>query len=541
MASTFIAAAAVAGLAAPAAANHIPIALDTAGIRTPMPGEGYLAFVKTTASGLPLGEERTGWTDARNPAYFNGGAGNAYNILDRDEIWGYDRSDKRILVNNTVVTHTNNGANPNQTAAAPSARILQDFAYANQIYQQIGISVINESVAGANVNVPNAMAAPPTATTAGTPDSDRVLAANRSANALTINNYYTVGYTGGSPVGFTVAPEDTLAPGVRANAGTILTDAFNRDTFAHELGHFVEDQYRFPGGVHSPNNDDLMATSGGGFRLTPNANTKGSANDAPSHPGRTNGNLGGVDLLGAPMTNPADAVPRPSYNQALAVYNAEKDGNLYVQTRDRANFHGDRADFDWVEDSYPLEDIGGLADNHTGPRDNLYFIKEATNGFLHPGHDHGNFAGELADPDFGGATFKFADVFSTIARYSDNDVDAAGNWSPRGSALDYLVEFSADGTLWAAGTPISVFVDGWTVETMSDDYVARWQSPFDANLLRIRSVFTGTDGHDGNTQIDAVIVASVPEPAGAAAVAVLVTAAGAVRIRRGRAPRVPAA
>ncbi|MFW6125000.1 MAG: PEP-CTERM sorting domain-containing protein, partial [Pirellulales bacterium] len=121
----------------------------------------------------------------------------------------------------------------------------------------------------------------------------------------------------------------------------------------------------------------------------------------------------------------------------------------------------------------------------------------------------GNFG---ALDDFNQASFRFADVFSLTLRYSDSDINALGAPSFREGALDYGVLFLAqDGVTLAAGTPISVFTDGWTNKTLVDNYLTRWMSPFAAIGMFVFGL-TG-DGHDGTAQIDAVIVAQqIPEP-----------------------------
>ncbi len=86
------------------------------------------------------------------------------------------------------------------------------------------------------------------------------------------------------------------------------------------------------------------------------------------------------------------------------------------------------------------------------------------------------------------------------------DVDAEGDRSLRDSVLDYLLEFSVDGIGWVAGTVEEVFIDGWTFNSAAEDWVARWLSPVDAHFVRISKLIT--NGHDGNTQIDAIIAAT---------------------------------
>jgi hypothetical protein len=63
-----------------------------------------------------------------------------------------------------------------------------------------------------------------------------------------------------------------------------------------------------------------------------------------------------------------------------------------------------------------------------------------------------------------------------------------GEWSRRHSALDYQTpEFSRNGSTWFDGTLVTVFRPGWTNRSEADDGVARWSSPFDATMVRIRS------------------------------------------------------
>ena len=118
-----------------------------------------------------------------------------------------------------------------------------------------------------------------------------------------------------------------------------------------------------------------------------------------------------------------------------------------------------------------------------------------------------------------------ADVVSQIAWWTDMDVGADGNWSLRESALDYTLQFSADGINWRAGTVRKVFIEGWTTNSDAENWIARWESPVDAKFVRISELIV--NGHDGNAQIDAIIV---PEPTALAILAM--GAAALVRKRR---------
>jgi hypothetical protein len=498
-------------------ANHVPAGLDVPGLRPNMgPGEGYLAFIKTTPP-LPLGEERTGWTDARHPA-FDG---------TRDNTRGFDFSDFSVRVSTHTVTDTDGDMG---VANVTAQRIRDDFNIANAAYAQAGISVFhagNQATNGNDITVsgPNNL-----------PEAklSQLFGVNRTAD---INSYYVnnipdaAGYalppTYAARGGFDNGGNTTgaLPPGSPTfNNGFAVENNYRNDTWAHELGHFLLDTNRFSAGgnFHSGNADDLMASGAQGgvaFRTVPSFTSKDGAGFGLKDPGRANGSLGTTSHFGVntvPLGGGAGTFQARQLHESPSV--------LHV---DRADFAADRADFDWVEDSWQLEDFMGKADNHPGARENLYFIKGPINQSPHTGHDHHNW-GELNLSAFGGNTFKFADVVSVIGRYVDMDVDAAGNWSRRDSALDYLVEFSADGANWVSGVPIAVYIDGWTNAATSEDYVARWMSPVDATSLRIRAVFTGTNSHDGNTQIDAVIVSSVPEPA---SIGLVIAISSAVVIR----------
>ena len=497
------------GMTPIANAGHISTALDVDALRTALASQGYLAFAVNTLQN-PVGSERTGWTDIRHPA--NDGT----NVNTTNASIGYDRSDRWIQAHNKIVK-TDNGAGGTVTA---NPNIPRDYDYANAAYAHIGLSVLSTGQQNVDHSTGNAGGLPVVTDpiNIGPPfpdDQDMIqgVAANRQA-APVVNNYYAVnGRTSTNGV-----LRGVTAPPVSAQDGTMVFDNAANDTFAHELGHFLLDNNKFNNvgdTGHSPNATDLMA-AGGLPRSLPDGTQKGGGNTAPAQPGPSNGNLGGKSLFAANV----DTAGNGTYDQKQA--NAIT-ASPYVQSASpliRESQNGDRADFDWVEDSLVLEGIGGNVDNHPGFDAMVWQIGAAfasthiSNGTQVDSdtivHDHGGW-GEL---DLGGFTMEFfnvVDVISQIARYTDMDVDAGGNWSARESSLDYILGFSVDGQVWQDGVVQKVFIKGWTEASDADNYVARWTTDIEAKYVRILAL-TG-DGHDGNTQIDAIVAGVIPAPA----------------------------
>ena len=483
-----------------------PNLAEGANLRTPMINEGYLSF---RHSGPTFnGEERTGWTDIRHPAYFKGTGGPQILTTDPNGI-GYDRSDFHVDVRNIIVKDANGvEANPN---------IERDYDFANQIYAQLGISVLNAgnvSTTYNNITFP--------ITQPG--EVNLILAANR-AGSVTVNNYYIRDFDDNpnpqtnppsGTFGLTRSPEDS------PNHGLLIIDparGARSDTFAHELGHFLIDDQRFAGNnqcktVHSGVATDLMAC--GNRRTIPEEQQKGSGNTAPSGPGQKVGNIGGLSLFDGEKLRPKGSAGAFDIPQIAGILDKASDGNSYVQRQDNGFTHGDRADFDWVEDNIPLELAGAgpggdnLADNHDGVDFMIWEIGNiAASSHPNPDHDHGDWS-ELKLGRFNGNTFQIVDVISQIARYADMDVDASGQWSPKESALDYIIEFSSDSINWVRGTLNSVFEDGWTLASKAEDYVARWFTDIAAKFVRIAAQPLGGN-HDGNTQIDALIAGTAKD------------------------------
>jgi len=295
------------------------------------------------------GEDLTGWIDIRNPAFYNGADGRSTTITNTTDPrgLGYDRSDFQVRVQNVISTDKNGvTAGPNQ------ASIERDYNFANQIYRQLGISPLSTGNVDArygNVTFPvdiNTFA-----------EVNKLWAANRPGGN-TVPNYYVRDFTPGAS-GVGAGPN---FPGGNQN-GTAIADAHNRDSLAHEVGHFLLDNSRFnfpengnTDQFHSPVVTDLMRTGTPG-RTIPNDNVKEAVilngqfdrlNGAPSQPGQRVGNIGGLDQFSAPvgpMGGPFTTA------QIDAIYNSAS-----VVRADHGATFGDRADFNFVEDNIPLEE-----------------------------------------------------------------------------------------------------------------------------------------------------------------------------------------
>jgi hypothetical protein len=464
--------------------SHITSLRDVNGFRDRLVREGYLDFGTFR---IP-GEERTGWTDIRHPAY----EANT-NLAITDRKLGFDRSDHQVKVSNKLITVSNQ---------APSPQIARDYNFAGQIYAQAGVSVLSTGSEGFHFG--NAADLPVNISFPGAGNEQNRIQGTLRQGAPIVNNYYVKSLSRGSSTD--AIDGSTLVPSEFANHGTMIADVAGHDVFAHELGHFLLDEGLFPGEkFHSPLLNDLMAD--GADRKLPGPAPKygplaASPNGGPPfQPGKQNGpKLGIVDHFIAALDTGGTQISK--------IRNSP-----FVTNEDNHPHAGDRADFDWVEDNFYLEAIGGKADNHPDIDKMIWSIGAIGTPHPDPDHDHGDWA-ELPYDAFQGSSFRVFDVISQISRYTDMDISTVDNlWSMRESALDYSVEVSADAVNWITLLePSKVFIQGWTSASDAENYLARWQSPIAAKYVRIAGL--NTSGHDGNTQIDAIIAGTsqVPEP-----------------------------
>ena len=222
-------------------------------------------------------------------------------------------------------------------------------------------------------------------------------------------------------------------------------------------------------------------------------------------------------LIGTPVfTSPPGAI----HTEEFTGYTLG-DGTDIIEIGDSDTTAGDRADFDWVQENRAIEFGGG--GNHAPVVGAMGWTVGSPEVSPHidpgTGAPHGHALPELENETYSQAFFTGVDVFSIISEGEDHDADAAGLFSPRDAALDYVVDFGNTVTGHATpGIPIKVWVPGWTGATGIDDYVARWV-PSDPGLYNVVAIepafgFGPESGHDEVTEIDAVkAFNTIPEPA----------------------------
>ncbi len=204
-----------------------------------------------------------------------------------------------------------------------------------------------------------------------------------------------------------------------------------------------------------------------------------------------------------------------------------------VELGDSHVTHGDRADFDWVQEH--RDDEFADISNHPGmvgamgwgslgidlvPGVGVFITPTEASPHVDPGTGlaHGHSVAEtpagtlpeLLNPDFEGF-FSAVDIFSIISIEEDGDIDAVGLFSPRDAALDYVVDFANTLTgAFSPGIPTIAWVPGWTGASGSDDWVARWV-PADGGVYNVVAIEPASGlGHDGIVEIDAI--KAIPEP-----------------------------
>ena len=460
-------------------ANHLGNpANDIDDVRNSLgPGEGYLNF-RTAGHG----EEYTGHTD----------------------VSGFDFADNWVTIRPVRLTDSAGVAPMNATVDL----IGQDFDFIRKIYAQAGLGVRQLPTVNVNLGV----------TWANFHVDEMITTANgQNNNGGVMNLYYAKSLAdfGGSN-GVTAPPS---LVGAMPNGATVaITNPFSYvvdsrvfNTSAHEIGHqllngnALWDQHATPS--ESQDTTNLMFVAG-----------TQSSTDLDDVGQMLSPTVGGHDII----EHRVDATTMGVQISRMHENGGPRNGiPAFVQHANFHDTHGDRADFDWVTDQRLIEAIAGggngadhsagvdflqweinpgavAASNHTGP---------STDNHVHAG------LGELALDAFKGPYFKLVDVVSNINLYADNDINTAtGAISARSKALDYHIpDFSEDGVTWFPGSLVSVFQQGWTPISNIENYIARWQTDIEAKFLRITGVGAAVVGHDGNTQIDAVI-ARVPEP-----------------------------
>ncbi|MDP6057927.1 MAG: PEP-CTERM sorting domain-containing protein [Pirellulaceae bacterium] len=454
--------------------------------------EGYLRFSEPGDIG---GEERTGWIDIRHPA--NDGV-NLTKL--KDPTLGYDRSDFRIQVHNKIVTTEKSTGGGGPETATPN--IARDYNYANEIWNQAGISVISTGQLAVDHSAGNNQGNPVVTTPVDGAGRKLIRAENRAADPVVNNWYVTSGIlsSGGGLRGVSRGIDNV-------DHGVMVFNAAANDTFSHEPGHFLLNKHRFDNPdpddtVHSTIPTDLMGT-GGGFRDLPGTSRRiatlgppDAAVGSPSPPALTDSGGVTVDRFADKVTLTTSGQVSDSIDQRIAAH-----ASLFVQQFDNSERAANRADFDFIEDSRKLEQLGTLADNHDGDD---FLVFETGFGLApdHTGHSHPS-DHELVTANLFGGTFRFVDVVSLFARYTDRD-GIPSLLQLEKKILDYdTPQFSNNGFIWSDGTLVNVFDDGWTNATHVENFVARWEAPIDATMVRIRARATG----DTAAQIDAVIAA----------------------------------
>lgn len=551
--------------------QYVPTAVDVAGTRTPLPNEGYLIHKVNPAAGIGrFGDEYTGWIDIRHPARASVNA--------NDTFLGYDTSDHVTRVRTTTLTDSNG------VVATPN--FARDFNFMNRIYgSQAGWSVLETAhrnyTSGAAVPGGNPVNFTFPIETGGTSqdtvDSQFGLAANNltgGSATRTIDLYYhgeLDNDPGSAYRGYAYRSGATVRPDGGAGAfrpfvgiATSGSDTAVADTVAHEIGHFVLNgpSVDNPSGgdpLHSATKTNLMAS--GSIRWYPGQAANDIAlNDPPSAIPESLAVVGPTMSLngdGTPKVGGIDQWTGGTTAQSQLKRTFDSTGNAtttnYIFMAQNRSA-GDKIDFDFVADAGRTVPTGSVtstapgtidgvagADNFPGATpESLYFgIGGSNPGYTVPlpaevNKDKTGLGTAAALPDYAGAFFTFADVVSLTTLYSDSDTDPTKSFrSLREGALDYYVTFVDAMGGSALGTPIAVFIDGWTGNTSVENYLARWAAP--AGFQAVGLFVTALDGiyngavYDGNAQIDAVIV-GVPEPS----VATLVLASVLPLLRRRR-------
>jgi hypothetical protein len=500
------------------AAVLVPTALDQAGLRPSMPAEGLLAHVanpyaQNANAPVRSGEEFTGWIDVRHPAL--GGPG--------DTILGYDRYDRQ-LSQATTILKDKNGALP------LSMNVTRDLNYANTLYaREAGVSLIERSsrtyespASGASsFDFPLSHGL---GTQAGQPMEEQAIM-QQNVGGGNLDVYYGRSLTS-TANGETYWPSNVAG---NNNEAIFMADAAARQTLTHEVAHWITDG----DAIH------MVDPADGGHSSDPR-NVIGSKNYRPGmaqdtwSPGNPPWNVPDNTTIAGPAVstgdNTAGGVPKVggiTQFMRSQVFTTDKglfgdaDVSPYLSKNNNATA-ANRVDWNFAADDWITEDLLGAADVKPGGRESLYFTAGNPVAPADPAATAGNGGkdktglGVFNNPVAWAGTFSFVDVFSLNAIFGDYDVNNSGDTSFRAANLDYDVTFVLPNDTLVAGTPVAVYSEGWSEDTFTDDWLARWMSPSPAKgvLVTAHKYFDiVTNQFIGNTQIDAVIAANfVPEP-----------------------------
>lgn len=523
------------------------------GTRTPMPDEGYLGYRADPRTGT-FGDEWAGWIDVRHPSL----------IGPPNTAFGYGRSDRFVQVQTSALTD-NGGTVANTTDRRT------DFEFANKAYlYQGGLSVLetrHQPIVSPAVDAAFSFDFP---LSFNVEEINIMRNLNVNRHAPLIDTYYAGSLGTGNlaetfhpsfaPVPPPPNPAAALPDGIFMANFNSLTLANGRviqgplpDVFAHEMFHFLGDG----NAVHTPlmgdpshSNDPRNLISPGNIHFSPGQQAGALAAGTPPW------NIPkGTGVIGPPLaTSPGGApqiggIDQLTSGQIRQIFIDPQVADYFpVAQRGRNAAAGDRVDWDFVVDQrrtaidhdgnpntgaldFGLEAVSDGVDNFQG-QDALFWSTNApTRPSAHVpaamnnlGHNHEGLAVFKDTLDFGGAFFRTVDVFSLDVQFDEAD-GSGGLQFTSGSVLDYDLFFLGLNDEIVAGVLDTIFINNWANAQNADDYLGRWISPIPAAGVLIRAHAFGDRGHDGNTQIDAIIasplvVRAVPEPSALALIAV---------------------
>ncbi|REJ68720.1 MAG: PEP-CTERM sorting domain-containing protein [Planctomycetota bacterium] len=236
---------------------------------------------------------------------------------------------------------------------APDPGIANDFAFANKIYNQIGLTV-NKSGADRTL----VLADPGGNGSWSSAEVANTLLGNNDNTNNRINTYYVPSFGGAGNFGQAWSQED-VTNGNSVAIGAVMDAPTRRnDTFAHEIGHILLDRWRWRaqegfggGGIHSGTANDLMASGNVPRNIPANLNAvwpTGTADQIGKNVGPTSASA-------------TDTIPQISamyYQNAFVAATSLNADNITV------NVEAASASFNWGVQ----QTIGGLRVNQVARR-----------------------------------------------------------------------------------------------------------------------------------------------------------------------------